>query len=327
MLISIVVPCYNEERGLAELHRRLTQACALLGEDYEIVLVNDGSRDGTEESIRGLAAADPHVRGVNFSRNFGHQAALSAGVEHACGNAVVVMDADLQHPPELIPSFVAKWREGFDVVYGYREGRKPRLGYRVINMLMQVHVPPEAADFRLMDRRVVDAFCRMPERARFIRGMMSWLGFRQVGIGYHDAERFAGERTYTVRQTMRMAFNAIVSFSHLPLRVASVMGLATLLLGLAYALYILAAWVAGKRIEPGWTGMMMAVLLLGGVQLLCLGIIAEYLGRVFEEVKRRPLYVVRDLVGFDTNGGPAGATRSVDNPVRRPAASGSSEQA
>jgi dolichol-phosphate mannosyltransferase len=241
---------------------------------------------------------------VNLSRNFGHQAALSAGIEHAAGDAIVVMDADLQHPPEMIPRFVEKWREGYDVVYGYREGRRPRLGYRLINALMEVRVPAEAADFRLMNRRVVDAFCRMPERARFMRGMMAWLGFRQIGIGYTDRTRFAGERSYTLRQTARMALHAVVSFSHVPLRMASILGLATLLMALAYAVYILFAWAAGKPIERGWTGMMMAVLFLGGVQLLCLGIIAEYLGRVFEEVKRRPLYVVRDLVGFEAQGPP-----------------------
>lgn len=309
MLISIVVPCYNEELGLNELHRRLTQVCSTLGADYEIVLVNDGSRDRTEGVIRELAKADRRVRGVNFSRNFGHQAALSAGIEHAAGDAVIVMDADLQHPPELIHRFIEKWREGYDVVYGYREGRPPRMGYRIINALMQIQVPAEAADFRLMDRRVVEAFRRMPERARFIRGMLSWLGFRQVGIGYTDQQRFAGERSYTIRQTMRMAVNAILSFSHVPLRVASILGLVTLCMGLVYAVYILAAWCAGWTIERGWTGMMMAVLILGGVQLLCLGIIAEYLGRVYEEVKRRPLYVVRDLVNYDS-ASPADSTPS-----------------
>jgi len=299
MRLSIVVPCYNEEAGLHELHRRLTATCAALDMEYEIVLVNDGSRDGTADVIRELVRTDRHVRGVSLSRNFGHQAALSAGVEHASGDAVVVMDADLQHPPELIQRFVEKWREGYDIVYAYREGRKPRLGYRIINALMQIRVPPEAADFRLMDRRVVDAFRQMPERARFIRGMVSWLGFRQTGVGYQDQARFAGKRSYTVRQTMTMAANAVISFSHVPLRIASMLGVITLLLGLFYAAYILVAWLLDRPLTPGWTGMMMTVLVLGGVQLICLGIIAEYLGRVYEEVKRRPLYVVRDRWGFD----------------------------
>lgn len=298
MLISIVVPCYHEEAVLPELHRRVTEICATLDTDYELVLVDDGSRDATAAVIRELALRDPHVRGVSLSRNFGHQAALSAGIEHAAGDAVVVMDADLQHPPELLHAFVEKWREGYDVVYAYRDRRRPRLGYRVINALMQVHVPNEAADFRLMDRRVVDAFCQMPERSRFIRGMMAWLGFKQIGVPYQDQERFAGERAYTMRQTFRMAVYAILSFSQMPLRLASVLGLFTLLLGLAYGVYILYAKLTGLTLERGWTGMMLTVLILGGVQLLCLGVIAEYLGRVYEEVKRRPLYVVRERIGF-----------------------------
>ncbi|MBN1490698.1 MAG: glycosyltransferase, partial [Phycisphaerae bacterium] len=200
---------------------------------------------------------------------------------------------------ELIRDFVAKWREGYELVYGYREGRRPRFGYRLINALMQVEIPAEAADFRLMDRRVVDAFREMPERSRFIRGMLSWLGFRQVGVGYRELDRFAGERSYTLRQTLRMVLNAVLSFSHVPLRLASLLGLCTLTLGLAYAVYILVARFAGVPIERGWTGMMMTVLILGGVQLLCLGIMAEYLGRVYEEVKRRPLYVVRERMGFE----------------------------
>jgi dolichol-phosphate mannosyltransferase len=282
----------------------LTEVCATVDAEYEIVLVNDGSRDGTADLIRDLAGSDPHVRGVSLSRNFGHQAALSAGIEHASGDAVIVMDADLQHPPELIKQFVEKWREGHDIVYAYREGRKPRLGYRVINAMMQIRVPPEAADFRLMDRRVVDAFRQMPERARFIRGMMSWLGFKQIGVGYQDHARFAGERAYTLHQTLTMAANAVISFSHVPLRIASMLGAITLLLGLAYAAYILIAWLFGLQVERGWTGMMMAVLVLGGVQLICLGIIAEYLGRVYEEVKRRPLYIVRERWGFEPQGSP-----------------------
>jgi dolichol-phosphate mannosyltransferase len=195
----------------------------------------------------------------------------------------------------LILDFLEKWRQGYELVYAYREGVKPRLGYRLINALMKVRIPPEAADFRLMDRRLVDAFKQMPERARFIRGMISWLGFRQVGLGYKQRERFAGERAYTLRQTARMAFNAVLAFSNVPLRIASVMGMATLGLALIYGVYILYAWVRHENV-PGWTGSMMVALVLGGVQLLCLGIIAEYIGRIFEEVKQRPLYVIREHV-------------------------------
>lgn len=297
MLLSIVTPCYNEAENVAELHRRLEAVAAQVDGEVEFVFVDDGSRDATLEQLRTIAATDNRARVVALSRNFGHQAALSAGIDHAAGNAVVVMDADLQHPPELILTFIEKWHAGYDLVYAYREGARPRLGYRLVNALMKVRVPEEAADFRLMDRRVVDAFRRMPERARFIRGMISWLGFKQIGVGYCQQDRFAGCRSYTLRQTARMALNAVLSFSSLPLRVASVLGLLTLCLGMIYGVYILFALAFGRHIEPGWTGLMMTILILGGVQLLCLGIIAEYIGRIFEEVKHRPLYVVRELLG------------------------------
>lgn len=295
MRISIVLPCYNESANVAELHQRLDQVAGRIDGEVEFVFVDDGSRDDTLALLKEVARNDPRVRVLGLSRNFGHQAALTAGLDYATGDAVVVMDADLQHPPELILDFLAKWREGYDLVYAYREGVRPRLGYRIINALMKVRIPPEAADFRLMDRRLVEAFKAMPERARFIRGMLSWLGFRQIGLGYRQGERFAGRRSYTLRQTARMAFNAVLAFSSLPLRVASVLGTCTLVLALLYAAFSLYAWARGATL-PGWTGLMMAVLVLGGVQLLCLGIIAEYIGRIFEEVKQRPLYVVREHI-------------------------------
>ncbi len=296
MLLSIVVPCYNESGNIAELHRQLDGVAARLDVDAEFVFVDDGSRDQTLDLLKAVAKRDPRARVVSLSRNFGHQAALTAGIQYAAGDAVVVMDADLQHPPELIVDFVRKWREGYDLVYAFRQGVKPRLGYRLINALMKITVPAESADFRLMDRKMVDAFCRMPERARFIRGMIAWLGFKQTGIGYSDRQRFAGERSYTLRQTARMAMYAVLAFSSIPLRAAAVLGLVTLGLGLLYGVYILYAWVAGKTLE-GWTAQTMTILILGGVQLLCLGVIAEYIGRIFEEVKHRPLYVVREWVG------------------------------
>ncbi|MBI4580624.1 MAG: glycosyltransferase family 2 protein [Planctomycetes bacterium] len=309
MLLSVVVPCYNEAGNVAELHRQLDQVAARLDDQMEFILVDDGSRDHTLDLLKQVAQRDPRVRVLSLSRNFGHQAALTAGIEHAAGDAVVVMDADLQHPPELILDFVRKWREGHDLVYAYRQGVKPRLGYRLINAIMKINVPAESADFRLMDRKLVDAFRRMPERARFIRGMIAWLGFRQAGIGYADRQRFAGRRSYTLRQTARMALNAILAFSSLPLRLAAVLGVATLGVGLLYAAYILYAWVAGETVQ-GWTALILTMLVLGGVQLLCLGIIAEYIGRIFEEVKHRPLYVVREWIG-PKRGTAAGAGEDV----------------
>jgi dolichol-phosphate mannosyltransferase len=306
MRLSIIAPCYNEAENIAELRHQLGRVADTLVsdpayglDDIEFVLVDDGSRDTTLECLKAWAGEDPRVCAISLSRNFGHQAALSAGIDHATGDAVVVMDADLQHPPDLILEFVRKWREGYDLVYAYREGIKPRLGYRLINALMKIHVPAEAADFRLMGRPMVNAFRRMPEHARFIRGMMSWLGFRQIGVGYSDRDRFAGERAFTIRQTAQMALNAVLAFSNIPLRMASLAGLLTIFFGCCYAALILYRYLFGdaSRIQPGWTALIMTVLILGGVQLLCLGVIAEYIGRIFEEVKQRPLYVVRELFG------------------------------
>lgn len=298
--LSVVIPCYNEAENVAELYRQLCDVVKCVDGDAEFLFVDDGSRDATLARLRELASRDHRVRAISLSRNFGHQAALSAGIDHARGDAVVVMDADLQHPPGLVSRFVQRWTEGYDIVYAFREGVKPRLGYRIINRLMRVRIPPESADFRLMDRKVVEAFRHMPERTRFIRGMLSWLGFRQTGVGYQDRERFAGRRAYTFHQTARMALHAVLSFSIIPLRIASMLGLVTLLAGLVYAAYILFAWCKGWPLERGWPALIMTILVLGGVQLVCLGIIAEYIGRVFEEVKHRPLYVVREEVGGDT---------------------------
>lgn len=298
-VLSVVSPCYNERAGLAALHERLTRVCASLGVSYEIILVDDGSRDGTGEEIERLANCDPHVRGVLLARNFGHQAAVSAGYDHARGDAVVVLDADLQHPPELIPEFMAQWRAGHDVVYAYRRNVTPRLGYRIHNWLCDVRIPAEAADFRLLDRKVVDLLRRMPERKRFVRGLIAWAGFRQIGVPYDQAERFAGTPGYTLRQHLRIRLDSVFSFSVVPLRLSIYLGLVTLVLGAIYAAYVLGTLVFVGRgaIPSGWPALIITSLILGGVQLICLGMVAEYVGRIYEEVKQRPLYVVRALVG------------------------------
>jgi dolichol-phosphate mannosyltransferase len=300
--LSIVIPCYNEAENIPELYRQLSDVTDRIAGDVEFVFVDDGSRDATLDLVKALAHKDRRVQVLSLSRNFGHQAALSAGIDHAAGQAVVVMDADLQHPPELIPALIEQWEAGYELVYAYRSHVRPRFGYRVINWLMKIRIPPESADFRLMDRRVVDAFRRMPERTRFIRGMISWLGFKQTGVAYCDRERHGGQRAYTVRQTARMALHAVLSFSIIPLRAASLLGFCTLLLGFVYAAYIFYAFLAGWPLERGWTTLIMTILILGGVQLICLGIIAEYIGRIFEEVKQRPLYVVREHFGVDRTG-------------------------
>ncbi len=297
--ISIVVPCYNESPVLPLLYGRLRAALQPLDATYELILVDDGSRDGTGEAITRLAATDPGVRGVLLSRNFGHQAAVSAGYDHARGRAVIVMDADLQHPPELIGEFLAKWREGYEVVYAYRRNMPTRLGYRVHNWLCNVKIPHEAADFRLLDHKVIDALRRMPERHRFVRGLVAWLGFRQIGIPYDQAERQAGSPGYTLRQHLNIRFDSVFGFSTLPLRISVWVGLITLGLGVLYALFILGVLLLRGRdgVPSGWPAIIITVLVLGGVQLVCLGMVAEYVGRIYEEVKQRPLYVVRELVG------------------------------
>jgi dolichol-phosphate mannosyltransferase len=295
--VSVVVPCFNERPGLAELHRRLAASLRQSAPEHEILLIDDGSRDGTADEIRRLVAADPHVRGVLFSRNFGHQAAICAGYDQARGQAVIVMDADLQHPPELIPEFLAQWRAGYEVVYAYRRGIRPRFGYRLYNWLCNVQIPAEAADFRLLDRAVVDALRRMPERNRFVRGLVSWLGFRQIGIPYDQATRHAGQPAYTPRKRFRLQLDSVFSFSTVPLRLSMFLGAITLVLGLVYAIYILGVlvFVGRDEIASGWPALIITILILGGVQLICLGMVAEYVGRVYEEVKHRPLYVVREL--------------------------------
>ena len=308
-LISIVVPCFNEEEVIAETCDRLC-AIAESCEQYrfELIFVDDGSRDGTLEILRRLAEERPIVRALSFARNFGHQIAVTAGVDAAMGDAVVLIDADLQDPPELIPKMLACWEEGHDVVYGTRERRggentfklaTAKLFYRILNKLSEVPIPLDTGDFRLMGRDVVDVLKSMPERHRFVRGMVAWIGFRQMALPYERAERFAGESKYPLRKMVAFAADGILSFSSKPLRVATGLGILVsflALLGIVYAIYMrifTATWV------EGWTALMIAVLFLGGVQLMSLGLIGEYLARVYNEAKSRPLYIMRERIGYD----------------------------
>jgi len=305
--ISVVVPCYNEEVVLPETIRRLTETLEKLGRAYEIVCVDDGSRDGTPRVLAELHASDPRILVVRMSRNFGHQMAISAGLEYARGAAVVLIDADLQDPPELIAEMVAQWRQGTDVVYGTRRTRDgettfkaltAKWFYRFINHLSEVEIPLDSGDFRLLDRRVVEALLAMPERDRFVRGMVSWVGFRQASLLYDRAPRKAGESKYTLRKMARFAVDGILSFSIAPLRLATVAGGAALAITFAGAVVALAAGLAGRWMAA-WGWLLLAILFLSGVQLLCLGIVGEYLGRNYAENKRRPLYFVRETLGFD----------------------------
>lgn len=305
--VSVVVPCYNEEPVIDETHHRLTDTLSSLGCSYEIVYVDDGSRDGTLLKLRSIQAQDDTVRVLSFSRNFGHQIAVSAGIDHAQGEAIVLIDADLQDPPELIQAMLEKWREGYDVVYGQRHSREgetyfkvatARLFYRFINRLSDVPIPLDTGDFRLMSRQVVEVLKRMPEKDRFIRGMVSWVGFRQCALPYERARRFAGVSKYPLRKMVAFATDGILSFSIKPLRLATTMGFVTsglAILGILYAL-VLRLWTSNW--VSGWTLLIISVLFLGGVQLICLGIIGEYVGRIYSESKRRPLYLIGEELGF-----------------------------
>jgi glycosyltransferase involved in cell wall biosynthesis len=303
--LSVVVPVFNEEENIPELYRRLRAVLPQVVQEWEILFVDDGSRDRSWELIRALAAQDPRVRGLRFSRNFGHQMAFAAGLDHARGQAVVIMDADLQDPPELIPELVAKHREGYEVVYAVRVARHgetafkkltAKLFYRLLARITAVQIPLDTGDFRLMGPRAVEAFRRLPERHRFTRGLVAWLGFPQTGVPYERAPRHAGTTKYPLRKMLRFALDAITSFSHLPLQLATWLGFAVSAFAFFYILVVLALKLAGIS-WPGYTSLMAAILFLGGVQLLMVGLLGEYVGRIYDEVKHRPLYLVAEEVG------------------------------
>lgn len=309
-VISILAPVYNEEPVLPELYRRVREVMEQIGEPWELVLVDDGSRDRSAEVIASLHEQDPRVRGLSFSRNFGFQIAVTAGLDHVQGDAVILADADLQDPPEVFPEMIARWREGYDVVYGVRTHREgetwfkrftAKLFYRLIYRITEINIPLDTGDFRLMDRRVVNVLRRMPERNRFLRGMIPWLGFRQIGVPYQRKARFAGESKFSsVRQMLPFALDAITSFSYLPLQLATYLGFSLAALsGLAIVVVILLRLLGPTEPLAGQATTLVIVLFLGGVQLISLGIIGEYLGRIYDEVKGRPLYLVDQTWGID----------------------------
>jgi glycosyltransferase involved in cell wall biosynthesis len=315
--LSIVVPCFNEEACLSELHARLTAAARqVAGEAYEIVLVNDGSRDGSWEMMQALSRGDPQVVAVNLSRNHGHQLALTAGLDLCTGERILIIDADLQDPPELLPDMLAEMdRRKADVVYAVRRARAgetafklatAKLFYRGLSKLAEIEIPRDTGDFRLMSRRALDALLSLPEQARFIRGMVAWVGFRQVPIVYDRAERHAGETKYPLSKMVRFALDAVTGFSTAPLRFASHFGLWLVAASVLILVYIAVGFLSGSAI-PGWTSLMLLVVLLGAVQMFVLGMIGEYIGRLYIEAKRRPLYIVSDIAGQigDRTGGHA----------------------
>ena len=328
MKLSIVVPCFNEEACLPALHERLAAAArGAVGEDYEIVLVNDGSRDSSWPIMQAITRTDGHVLAVNLSRNHGHQLALTAGLDLCRGDHVLIIDADLQDPPELLPQMLETMRrENADVVYGVRKSRSGETAfkratahgfYRLLSRATEVNIPVDAGDFRLMSRRALDAFLAMPEQARFIRGMVAWIGFKQVPFAYDRAERFAGETKYPLSKMMRFAFDALTGFSSAPLKLASHAGMWLAAGSILLIVYIAYAWLSGHSIQ-GWTSLMLVVVVLGAVQMFVLALMGEYIGRLYNEAKRRPLYIVQEIAGGEPHaarlGYVADATANSDKP-------------
>ena len=315
--VSVVVPCYNEQEGIHACHERLTTVLRQLGEPYEIVYVDDGSRDRTAEILYTLQETDPHAVVMQLSRNFGHQPAVTAGLSAALGQAVVIIDSDLQDPPELIPEMIALWRSGYQVVYGVRDSREgetafklwtAKLFYRAINSLSDVNIPLDTGDFRLIDRAVLEVFQRMPERHRLLRAMWSWIGFRQIGLKYQRAERFAGETKYPLKKMLALAVDGIVSFSTVPLRFVTILGFVSAFVAFLGIVYTLAVRLLTHSWVRGWAISFVGMLFMAGVQMLCLGILGEYIGRIYNESKQRPLFVHHEirrsaLRGVETEGG------------------------
>lgn len=320
-LVSIIVPVFNESENLYELHRRLTEVMSKASVGYEIVAVDDGSKDDTADILHDLMRKDPHVRAVILSRNFGKEVAMTAGMDHSHGTMVVPIDADLQDPPELIPAMIAKAREGFDVVYARRKQRKGEgivklatasLFYRFINLISNVKIPENTGDFRLMRRSVVNAVGLLRERKRFMKGLFAWVGYRQTEISYDRDARFAGTTKWNFWKLWNFAIEGITSFSSLPLRVWSYLGAGIAVLAFVYAIIAIIRVLRYGIDVPGYASLLVVTLFLGGLQLITLGIIGEYIGRMFEEIKARPLYLVREI--YERNGisSPSQANRPGD---------------
>lgn len=301
--ITIIAPIYNEVESLPELQRRVSAVMNQSGESWELILVDDGSRDGSTDKIRQLAEHNEHIRPVIFARNFGHQIAVTAGLDYSRGQAVVIIDADLQDPPELIPEMIEKWRAGYEVVYAVRAEREGEswfklatasLFYRLIYRITDVDIPLDTGDFRLLDRKVVDVLNQMRERHRFLRGMASWVGYKQVGVPYKRSARFAGTTKYPLKKMIKFANDAITGFSYFPLQLATYLGFISAGISILAIPLVIALRLAGSQAFFGQATTLIAVLMLGGVQLISLGILGEYIGRLYDEAKGRPLYIVRE---------------------------------
>ncbi len=302
-VISVIAPVYNEKDSLHELYRRVTEVMNSQPDAWELVLVDDGSMDGSTEIMRELSKQDERIRPVIFARNFGHQIAVSAGMKYARGDAAVIIDADLQDPPEVILELVTKWREGYEVVYATRMEREGESGfklltaslfYKLIYRITDIKIPMNTGDFRLLDRRVLDMMNSMPEHNRFLRGMSAWVGYRQIGVPYKRAARFAGSTKYPLKKMIKLAMNAITGFSYLPLQIANWLGVASVGLAFLLLIAIIILRIVGSTWLAGQAVLLIVGLFLGGVQLICLGILGEYIGRIYDEVKGRPLYIVSE---------------------------------
>ena len=301
---SVVIPAYNEQEVITEAYNRLTNVMAGMGEMYELIFINDGSKDETAHIIAGFCENDPAVRLINFTRNFGHMSAISAGMEQARGQAVFVIDADLQDPPEVFPDMAAKWKEGYHVVYGKRIKRKGEslfkklsasLFYRFLRHMTSVDLPPDTGEFRLIDRKVCDAVNKLPEKSRYIRGLVSWVGFKQIPVEYVREERFAGVTKYPLRKMITFAMDAITSFSHKPLKLGTMLGFSISVLSFLYILYVIYRFLTGQTIA-GWASTVAVIVFTQGIVLMILGLMGEYIGRIYSELQSRPNYIIQEII-------------------------------
>lgn len=306
IIYSIVIPVYNEEENLLELYHRLKKVLVNLDELYEIIFVNDGSMDRTRDIIYELRNSDPNIKLISFSRNFGHQTSVSAGLDFASGHATIMMDGDLQDPPEIIPRLIEKWQEGYKVVYALRKKRKEGLFkrfaystfYRLLKKISYIDIPLDSGDFSLIDRKVVDLLIKMPERNKFIRGLRAWVGFQQIGIEYERDKRYAGEPKYSLNKLLNLALDGLISFSYAPLKLATSFGFVVSGFAFFGAIFTFIQRITIGTI-PGFATTVISILFLGGIQLMTIGILGEYIGRIYDEVKQRPLYIVEEIIGFD----------------------------
>jgi dolichol-phosphate mannosyltransferase len=305
---SVVIPIYNEQENLPELERRLSQVLGKLEEPYEVIFVNDGSRDGSIEILKDFTGKDSRLKVIDLSRNFGHQAAFYAGMRRASGEAVILMDGDLQDPPEILPQLIQRWHQGYDVVYAVRQKRQEGLVkralyaayYRLLRRIAYVDIPLDAGDFALMSRRVILLLCDLPERNKFLRGLRSWVGFRQTYIVYDRDARYAGKTKYTPAKLWKLALDGLISYSYIPLRISYMFGFVVSLCSfLLAAFYFIQKLLLKHHIPQGFTTLAILILFLGGVQLISIGVLGEYLGRIYDEVKHRPEYIERHTIGFD----------------------------